>query len=412
MTLMRESPDAGVVDLTRWPAMAPPRPAPLRSATARMLLRRVAGRTGVRVVLADGSAFGPTGGPTMLVTRPQSFFARLGRDGKVGFGEAFMAGDWESPDLVGVLTQLARNVANLVPRQLQRLRRWYDDSFPADEDNDHAGSRRNIARHYDLSNDLFAAFLDESMTYSSALFDDGVEPLHTAQGRKIERLLDAAGVGSGSRVLEIGTGWGELAMRAAGRGAHVTTLTLSTEQASLAQRRISDAGLADRVDIKIQDYRDVHGHFDAVLSVEMIEAVGEQWWPTYFRMLDQCLAPGGRVGLQAILLPHDRMMASKSSWTWIHKYIFPGGLIPSVEAIESTLASYTSLRIVDRLHFGASYAETLKRWREQFERNSERIRDLGFDETFRRMWRFYLAYCEGGFRARYLDVAQFVMTRT
>jgi cyclopropane-fatty-acyl-phospholipid synthase len=148
-----------------------------------------------------------------------------------------------------------------------------------------------------------------------------------------------------------------------------------------------------------------------VVSVEMIEAVGEHWWPTYFRVLDQRLAPGGRVGLQAILLPHDRMMVSKESWTWIHKYIFPGGLIPSAEAIEVNVAGNTSLEIVDRLHFGASYAETLKRWRDRFDANSRRIESLGFDEAFRRMWHFYLAYCEGGFRAGYLDVAQFVMAR-
>ena len=165
------------------------------------------------------------------------------------------------------------------------------------------------------------------------------------------------------------------------------------------------------MDIRIQDYRDVGGHYDAVVSVEMIEAVGEGWWPTYFRVLDQRLAPGGFVGLQAILLPHRRMMASKDSWTWIHKYIFPGGLIPSEQAIEDSVAGHTSLSIVDRLHFGTSYAETLKRWRERFDSNAELIASIGFDEAFRRMWRFYLAYCEGGFRAGYLDVGQFVLAR-
>ena len=411
MTLISEPMADGAIDLARWPDLAPPARARIRAAIARMLLHRVATRAGIRVSLPDESAFGHRLAPTMHIFRPEAFFTRLGRYGKVGFGESFMAGDWDSPQLVDVLTQLARHVSALVPRPLQRLRTLYDASFPREEDNDHVGARRNIARHYDLSNDLFAAFLDESMTYSSGLFDDLDETLSSAQERKVERLLDVTHVGTGTRVLEIGTGWGELALRAARRGAHVTTLTLSAEQAALARRRVQAAGVADRVDIRIQDYRDVGGHFDAVLSVEMIEAVGEKWWPTYFRVLDQRLAPGGRVGLQAILLPHDRLMLSKGSWTWIHKYIFPGGLIPSVEAIEGAVAGHTSMDIVNRLHFGTSYAETLKRWREQFDANSAHIDSLGFDEAFRRMWHFYLAYCEGGFRAGYLDVAQFVMVR-
>jgi cyclopropane-fatty-acyl-phospholipid synthase len=411
MTLTRQPMGEQAIDLTRWPDLAPPARARVRMSAARLLLRRIAARAGIWVTLPDGSAFGRRGAPTLRINRPEAFFTRLGRGGKIGFGESFMAGEWDSPDLVGVLTQLARNVATLVPDSLQRLRRWYDASFPAEENNDRVGAKRNIARHYDLSNDLFAAFLDESMTYSSALFDDVAEPLNAAQVRKVERLLDVAGVGPGRTLLEIGTGWGELALRAAQRGARVTTLTWSSEQAALAGQRIRNAGLADRVDIRIQDYRDVDGQYDAVVSVEMIEAVGEQWWPTYFRVLDERLAPGGKVGLQAILLPHDRMMASKDSWTWIHKYIFPGGLIPSVEAIEGAVASHTSLRIIDRLHFGASYAETLKRWRDRFDANSELVSSIGFDTAFRRMWQFYLAYCEGGFRAGYLDVGQFVMAR-
>ncbi len=207
------------------------------------------------------------------------------------------------------------------------LRRRFDPRLPSAEDNDRTGARRNIARHYDLSNELFATFLDESMSYSSALFEDPTS-LREAQARKIERLLDATNVGEGSRVLEVGTGWGELALRAARRGAQVTSVTLSTEQAHLARERVRDAGLDDRVDIRVEDYRDVEGDYDAIVSVEMIEAVGERWWPTYFRTLDQRLAPGGRVGLQCILMSHDQLEATKSSWTWIHKYIFPGGSFP------------------------------------------------------------------------------------
>jgi cyclopropane-fatty-acyl-phospholipid synthase len=408
------------VDLRRWPAMATPRPAPLRARLARLLLGRVARRTGVTLTLPGGERLGPVDGPLLVVTDERAFLTRLGRHGKVGFGESFMAGDWDAPDLVAVLQPLARHVGSLVPQQLQWLRRIYDARPPAAEDNNRFGAKRNIARHYDLSNELFASFLDETLTYSSALFSssspeepgaDHVEPLAAAQGRKIDRLLDQVHTGPGTRLLEIGSGWGELSIRAARRGAHVTTLTLSTEQAELAHRRVVDAGLSDSVDIRVQDYRDVDGRYDAVVSVEMVEAVGEKWWPTYFRTIDDRLAPGGRVGLQAILMPHDRLLASKSSWTWIHKYIFPGGLIPSEQAIDEVLTAHTSLHVIDRMHFGSSYATTLRRWREQFAARAAEVDALGFDETFRRMWTFYLAYCEAGFRAGYLDVAQFVLAR-
>jgi cyclopropane-fatty-acyl-phospholipid synthase len=402
------------VNLKRWPAMRPPQTAPARAAVARLLLRRIARQTGIRVELPDGSWFGEAGGPVLRVIDEAGFFTRLGRDGKVGFGESFMAGEWDSPDLVAVLEPLARCVGTIVPRQLQWLRRFYDARHPVDEDNDKHGARRNIARHYDLSNDLFAQFLDETMTYSSALFPADAacaEELSVGQARKIERLLDAVRVRPGVRLLEIGTGWGELALRAARRGARVTTVTLSTEQAALARTRVAAAGLQSSVDVRVQDYRDVEGTYDAVASVEMVEAVGEKWWPAYFRTIDERLAPGGRVGLQAILMPHDRLLASKSSWTWIHKYVFPGGLIPSERAIDETLAAHTSLRAIDRLHFGRSYAETLRLWRDRFTAHARQVGALGFDQTFRRMWTFYLAYCEAGFRAGYLDVAQLTLAR-
>ena len=273
------------------------------------------------------------------------------------------------------------------------------------------GRRRNIARHYDLSNDLFGAFLDQTMTYSSALFTDDWEPLEQAQVRKIDRLLDATDVGDRSRVLEIGTGWGELALRAARRGAHVTTVTLSVEQAALVRRRIAAAGLSSQVDVRVEDYRDVTGRYDAVVSVEMIEAVGIRWWPAYFKAIDQRLAVGGRVGLQTILMSHDRLLATQGSWTWMHKYIFPGGIIPSQQAINEVLGAHTSLMLSDRFAFADSYAITLQRWRERFNDNAELVDRLGFDRTFRRMWNFYLAYSEAGFRSGYLDVAQLILRR-
>jgi cyclopropane-fatty-acyl-phospholipid synthase len=400
------------IDLSRWPDLAVPGRSPLRAAIAHLILRRAAGRAGVEVRLPGGKSFGLPGGPVMNVINPDAFFARLGREGKIGLGEGYMAGDWEAPYLAETLEAFARQIEFLVPPSLQRFRRRFERHPPGEEDNDRSGSRRNIAHHYDLSNDLFSLFLDESMTYSSALFESGSDDtLAQAQARKIERLLDATGVGSGSNVLEIGTGWGELAVRAARRGARVTSVTLSREQARWARARVQRAGLSETVDIRIEDYRDVAGKFDAIVSVEMIEAVGERWWPEYVRVLDDRLAPSGRVGLQTILMDHDRLLATKQSWTWIHKYIFPGGLIPSEVALSSTVRDHSTLRVVDELRFGQSYATTLRRWRDLFEARSEEVEALGFDRTFRRMWEFYLAYSEAGFRSGYLDVAQFVLSR-
>jgi cyclopropane-fatty-acyl-phospholipid synthase len=342
-----------------------------------------------------------------------------------------MTGAWEAPDLGGTLTVLCEQIGELVPMWMQRLRAVYVSRPPRAQRGSSRNSRKNIAHHYDLSNDLFATFLDPTMSYSSAIFDsDSVTvgghtrleapvpgpDLAEAQGRKIEAILDAAGVTAGSRVLEIGTGWGELAIRAARRGATVRSVTLSSEQQSLARARFADAveveGFrADVVQVDLLDYRAVEGQYDAVVSVEMIEAVGYAYLPSYFETIDRVLAPGGKVAIQAITMPHDRMLATRRTWTWIHKYIFPGGLIPSERAIEETLDRDTTLRVTERLHFGASYAETLRRWRERFTAQRERVADLGFDATFRRMWTFYLAYCEAGFRARYLDVAQFVLQR-
>jgi cyclopropane-fatty-acyl-phospholipid synthase len=402
-------PDA--IDVRRWPALAPPGSAPIRATLARVFLRRVASKTGIRIAFPDGTGFGPEEGPAITVHHPDRFLTRLGVGGKIAFGESYMAREWDSPDLVEVLTALAQQADSLVPQPLQLCRRWYDARRPAGEENDLPGAARNIVRHYDLSNDLFAVFLDESMTYSAALFADERATLGQAQARKIERLLDATGVRPGTRLLEIGTGWGELAVRAARRGALVTSVTLSDQQARLARARATAEDLENLVDIRVQDYRDVAGSFDSIVSVEMIEAVGERWWPTYFRTLDRCLAPGGRIGLQAITMAHDRLMATRNSWTWIHKYIFPGGIVPSEQAMQETIAAHTQLGVIDRLSFGHDYATTLACWRERFLKRAEDVDRLGFDEIFRRMWSFYLAYSEAGFRSEYLDVVQLVLAR-
>ncbi|WP_037624062.1 class I SAM-dependent methyltransferase [Streptomyces aureus] len=402
------------IDAERWPDVAavPTAPWPARVVT-QAVVKAALRRLPLRVRFTDGATLG-LGGPLIEVRNPKAFHARIGTRGLIGFGESYMAGEWDAPDLVGVLTVLAAHAADLIPTPLQRLRKVWAQRQPEAQRNTPDGSRANISRHYDLSNDLFALFLDETLTYSSAIFRGFPADwplLSAAQHRKIDLLLDLAGVREGTRLLEIGTGWGELALRAAARGAHVTSLTLSRQQRALALDRVREAGYADRVAVDLRDYREIRGRYDAIVSVEMIEAVGAEFWPAYFHTLDERLAPGGRVALQAITMPHERMLASRDTHTWIQKYIFPGGLIPSTTAIEETVRDHTGLEVTARDAFGAHYAETLRLWRERFTDRADEVDALGFDETFRRLWTFYLAYSEAGFRSGYLDVQQYLLTK-
>ncbi len=405
------------VDPQRWPDVARIPDSPLRAAIARRIFGRAAAHMALRVVEPGRRSYGAgtARDPVMRLVHPAAFFARLGATGTIGFGEAYMAGDWVTDDLTGVLSAFATNIRTLVPATLQRLRYAVLTHVPQHHDNTVEGARRNISHHYDLSNDLFKTFLDESLTYSSAMFNGepygSDEALAAAQRRKIDRLLDCAAVGSGTRLLEIGTGWGELTLRAAARGAEVTTVTISTEQAELARERIAAAGAADRAQVLLQDYRAVRGQYDAVVSVEMIEAVGANHWAEYFAAVERALRPGGRFGLQAILQDDTVVRATRDTYTWIRKYIFPGGMIASTESIDQITRAHTSLRVADRYTFGRHYAETLRRWRARFEAQEPVVAKLGFDETFRRMWSFYLAYSEAGFRTGYLDVAQLTLTK-
>jgi cyclopropane-fatty-acyl-phospholipid synthase len=394
-----------------WPDVAAVPAGPGRALAARLLLRQIAGRLPIRVQAADGGMFGAgdSRSPVLRIHREGPFYRRIGA-GVTGLAEGYMAGDWDSPDLVGLLTVCARQLPTLVPGPLLRMRRWYAARSPAAEQATLEGAKANIARHYDLSDDLFALFLDPTMTYSSAVFRPG-DTLADAQQRKIAALLDLTSVGPGTTVLEIGTGWGELALQAAARGARVTSLTISRAQCAKARARIAAAGLADRVDVQLLDYRQAAGSYDVILSVEMIEAVGEPYWPTYFATLDRLLAPGGRVGLQAITMPHDRMLATLSGHTWIHKYIFPGGQIPSLEAILTTLREHTGLRVSADFPLGHHYARTLHEWRTRFLAAADDAGRLGFDPVFQRMWNLYLAYSEAGFRSGYLDVHQLLLQR-
>ncbi|SOX52003.1 methyltransferase domain-containing protein [Mycobacterium ahvazicum] len=419
MTVSTIRKPSAAIDSERWPAIAKVPSAPLSAASAAAadrLLRRAAARLPLRVAYPDGTVVGaadPTV-PSLIVHQPQAMARRIGRYGLIGFGESYMAGEWSSDDLSGMLTVFAGSVDELVPRSLQWLRpigpafrpRWWSASRDR--------TRRNIAEHYDLSNDLFAEFLDETMTYSCALFDRlpaSASDLAAAQERKIDRLLDLAGVHRGSRVLEIGTGWGELCIRAATRGAEIRSLTLSVEQQQLARLRVAAAGLTDKVTIDLCDYRDVDGVYDAVVSVEMIEAVGFHAWQRYFTTLERLVRLGGRVAIQAITMPHSRMMASRNTRTWIQKYIFPGGLLPSTQAISAITERRTGLRTVDMTSLRPHYAETLRLWRERFLQRQDRLAQMDFDDVFQRMWELYLAYSEAGFRSGYLNVYQWTFAR-
>jgi cyclopropane-fatty-acyl-phospholipid synthase len=405
----------------RWPAAVIPPRTRLRATIARVVFEHALRRVPVRVSYPDGRVLGAgsPASPVLEVVRPAALFARLGRDAKIGFGEAYMAGDWRAgsgTDLADLLTPFASRLTTLIPPVLQRLRVLADRRVPSDHENTLGGSRTNIAAHYDLSNDLFAAFLDPTMTYSCAWFDDS-EPiaaatrLEEAQLRKVDGILDLAGVQAGTRMLEIGSGWGSLAIRAAQRGARVTTITLSREQMRMARERAEAAGLSGLAEVRVQDYREVEGQYDAIVSVEMIEAVGEAYWPIYLAAIDRLLAPGGKAAIQAITMDHERFIATRRSFSWIQKYIFPGGIIPSLQAVDDALAAHTTLRVTRQRELRPHYARTLRLWRERFLGQWPAIHAQGFDETFRRMWEFYLAYSEAGFGSGYLGVSQLQMTR-
>jgi cyclopropane-fatty-acyl-phospholipid synthase len=332
------------------------------------------------------------------------------RRGDIGFAETFIAGDWHTDSLAGLLRVLTAN-RDVIERALYgswwggalyRLRHLFNR-------NSRAGSRRNIHAHYDLGNPFYEVWLDPSMTYSSALYgDDPARTLQDAQDAKYRRILDELALAPGARVLEIGCGWGGFAELAARDGLDVTGLTLSTEQHAWATKRLADAGLGDRARFLLQDYRDERGRYDAIVSIEMFEAVGESYWPSYFETLRRCLAPGGRAVVQTITIDHALFDRYRKGTDFIQQYIFPGGMLPSPEAFEGG-ARHAGLAVDERFAFGQDYARTLAEWRETFVANLPRITAQGFDTRFARTWEFYLAYCEAGFAQRSTDVVQFTL---
>jgi len=371
---------------------------------------------GIQIVDADGCwSLGDPAEPEVRVEVSDGRFWRLlATGGSVGAGEAYIAGLWDSPDLVAVIRVLAANRETMARMErgsaraygalLKILHRLARNSL--------AGSRRNIAAHYDLGNDFFARWLDPAMQYSSALYLNADESLAQAQRNKLDRIAERLALGPDDHLLEIGTGWGGLAVHMAETtGCRVTTTTISKEQHALALERVRSAGLEDRITVLLKDYRELEGQYDKLVSVEMIEAVGAEYLDTYLKTLQQRLKPDGLALVQAITIEDHRYTAALKSVDFIKRYIFPGSFIPSISAITVSMARASDFGLVELFDLGDSYALTLEQWRERFEKCWPEIRAMGYDDAFRRRWRFYLAYCEGAFRERAISDVQLLLAR-
>lgn len=371
----------------------------------------------LRVQLPSGAArvVGDASYPLLEMTvHNAAFFKKAFSSGSVGFGESYVDGDWDTPDLTALLSLLSKNQRSLGPlrRGISLLALQMNRFYHRARRNTVEKSPENIQEHYDLSNDFYGLFLDGSMTYSSARFKTYYDTLEQAQLNKIDHMLDLAGVKSGDHILEIGSGWGALALRAAQRGCRVTTITLSAEQHAYAKRVFFDERVDDRVEIKMLDYRLLEGQFDAVLSCEMIEAVGKEYLPSYFETIQRSLKPGAKAVIQAITIPDERYAAYSKNCDWIQKHIFPGGHLPSIGAIRKCVEDAGQIAVQSVEGFGKDYAETLSRWAKAFNRNWRKIEPLGFDERFNRKWNYYLSYCEAGFDNELIDVQHVVIERS
>jgi cyclopropane-fatty-acyl-phospholipid synthase len=336
---------------------------------------------------------------------------RLVSSRDIGFAEAYSAGEWSSSNLVALLKLASRNSALAEPLKFLRASRFWLRILHAMNRNTRRGSRRNIAAHYDLGNEFYQHWLDPSMTYSAGLFSSMNQTLEQAQDAKLDLVLGLLDLTGGEKVLEIGCGWGSLAERMMERHeCTVTGVTLSAEQLAFTQRRLSGRAFYERSDIRLQDYRDVRGTFDRIVSIEMLEAVGEAYWPTYFQNLRNRLRPGGIGVLQVITIDEDRFGDYRRRPDFIQKYIFPGGMLPTTKAIERE-TSKVGLKLVTKEFFGDSYARTLEEWRRRFLKSWPAIEALGFDERFKRTWEYYLAYCQAGFETGAISVGLYKVAR-
>ncbi len=349
---------------------------------------------------------------TVVVRSPRAWTAAL--RGSRGLAEAYAAGEWDSPDLTAVIRVAARNLGGLdrLRRRLAPLLAPWQRARGLVERNTPARSRRDIAAHYDLGNDLFELMLDPTMMYSAALFARRDMTLEEASRAKLDRICDKLDLGPGDDVVEIGTGWGGFAIHAAAtRGCHVTTTTLSREQRALALERVRDAGLSDRVSILLQDYRELTGAYDKLVSIEMIEAVGWKDFGTFFGRCASLLRPEGAMALQAITIDDRLYEAEKATRSFMKTLIFPHGCLPSVEVLARSVSRHGDLRVVDLEDITAHYPETLRHWRANVEAAGDRLAQLGYDERFQRLWRLYLCFCEAGFAERRIGDVQLVLAK-
>ena len=371
-----------------------------------------------RLRLRDGGetcAFGDGDGIESSITvLDPAFYADVALGGSVGAGESYVQGRWRSDDLVGAMRLMLQNGDALggMERGLARLSAPLHRLAHALRRNTRAGSRRNISAHYDIGNDFYRLILDETMMYSCALFERHVMSLADAQAAKLDRLCRALDLRPSDHILEIGTGWGGFAIHAAGRyGCRVTTTTISAAQFELAKERVASAGLADRVTLLLEDYRDLRGRYDKLVSIEMIEAIGHRQYGQYFQQAAALLPRGGRMALQSITIADRHYERTRDEVDFIKRYIFPGACIPSVSALAAAMAGSSDLRIVSLEDIGPHYATTLAAWRRNFLRNLSQIRELGYSDEFIRLWEFYLCYCEAGFTERQLGDVQMVLAR-
>ena len=366
--------------------------------------------------LPDGRLFrvdAPNPGPVAeIVVHDPDVFARLIREGDLGFSEAYLEGGWSTPDLQSFMDVIHADNDDVyfsfggiqIVRLFERMRHWMNR-------NTRDQAKKNISYHYDLGNEFYSLWLDDTMTYSSALFETGQESLEKAQTQKYKSMVDQMGAKPGDHVLEIGCGWGGFAEYAAKeRGLKVTGLTISKEQYDYAVERMKRAGVDDMVDIKLQDYRDERGLYDGIASIEMFEAVGEKYWPVYFDTLRDRLKPGKNATLQIITVEDHRFETYRKGVDFIQKYIFPGGMLPSPSVLRSEIEK-AGLKVAKSIEFGESYSQTLRRWYDVFNERWEDVSLLGFDGRFRRMWNFYLTSCAAGFHAGSIDVTQITVTK-
>ena len=366
-------------------------------------------------VLPDGRRFraeGQAAGPVAeLHLHSMDVFSRLIREGELGFCDAYIENQWSTPDLQAFLDLLNAGNEELyrgfpgksLVRAFERVRHWMNS-------NTREQAKENISYHYDLGNEFYALWLDDTMTYSSALFETGQESLEAAQKAKYAAMVDQMGVCPGDHVLEIGCGWGGFAEYAAReRGLKVTGLTISKEQLNFAQKRIEKAGLSDQVELKMQDYRDETGRYDGIASIEMFEAVGEKYWPVYFDRVRNCLKPDARAVLQVITIQEKRFEVYRKSIDFIQKYIFPGGMLPSKTALQSEILK-AGMTVEAMRAFGESYSQTLRRWHDVFNMKWDQVNAMGFDDRFRRMWNFYLTSCAAAFHGGNCDVVQITVS--